>query len=77
MHHQTRRSIEIRLEEAVTGTLPHDEAGTVVTERSAADAALHAPLEPPKVTRPPDEVLPAPLTVAAMADSRSAPPVHS
>lgn len=67
MHHQTRRSIEVRLEEAISGSLSHDEA----------DTALAAPLEPPKVTRPPDEVLPAPLTIAAAAEARNAPPVHS
>jgi len=48
--HQTRRSIEIRLEQAVTGASAHDDRSTPVLERPRVNATLEGPLETPVPT---------------------------
>ena len=50
--HQTRRSIEIRLEEAVTGSFSGDEGRAPIVERPVGQTSLYLPLEATALTRP-------------------------
>jgi len=50
--HQTRRSIEIRLEEAVTGAFSGDDGPGATGERPTGQTTFHLALEPTALTRP-------------------------
>lgn len=52
--HQTRRSIEIRLEEAVTGAFSGDEGRAATGERPVGQTTFHLTLEPTALPRPAD-----------------------